>query len=75
MNTQNFTYAFLAASALKQPFPAVMEAGDVDPNATLVTTQGETQRVIRNVAIYGGLGGAAIGGLAVYLLSGKKRRK
>lgn len=83
MNAANYTYAFLAAAALKQPFPAVSDTGvtmaelDQQMGQGITLTPAEGKKIAR---IYIGLGAGltvAAGAIvyAVVSMTRKKRRK
>ena len=83
MNAANYTYAFLAATALKQPFPAVSDTG-VTTNEAMQTISGditmtgkERARMVKSVLVVGaGMGIAASAVIyAVFSMARKKRRK
>ena len=83
MNAQNFTYAFLAASALKQPFPAVMEAGattaDVRQVLTgdITITAEERAKMVKSSMFVGSVLTVGVGAVVytVVSMTRKKRRK
>jgi hypothetical protein len=83
MNAANYTYAFLAATALKQPFPAVSDTGVTMPELDQQMRQGITLTPAegRKIAmIYLGMGAGltvALGAIVytIATMGRKKRRK